>query len=267
MALNESVIGVKNSDPCSVSPAVQALLDCLTKLDEFVKATPAVTQEVRYGNPAFRDWYDKMKDAAPELVYNIVGDDLGEATIEILPYLLDSFGNRTRIDYGTGHETAFVCFLYCLFCLGVLKEDDCKATVIKVFHAYLALMRDIQTTYWLEPAGSHGVWGLDEYHFFPFLWGAAQLRGHDLVRPGSVSNDEVLEVYAHDYLYLDAVQFVRKVKKGPLHETSPLLYDITAVPNWVKVNQGLFKMYQVEVLSKLPIMQHSLWGSLMPFPG
>lgn len=148
MALNESVIGVKNSDPCSVSPAVQALLDCLTKLDEFVKATPAVTQEVRYGNPAFRDWYDKMKDAAPELVYNIVGDDLGEATIEILPYLLDSFGNRTRIDYGTGHETAFVCFLYCLFCLGVLKEDDCKATVIKVFHAYLALMRDIQTTYW-----------------------------------------------------------------------------------------------------------------------
>lgn len=79
------------------------------------------------------------------------------------------------------------------------------------------------------------MWGLDEYHFFPFLWGAAQLRGHDLVRPGSVSNDEVLEVYAHDYLYLDAVQFVRKVKKGPLHETSPLLYDITAVPNWVKV--------------------------------
>lgn len=35
----------------------------------------------------------------------------------------------------------------------------------------------------------------------------------------------------------------------------------------LQVNQGLFKMYQVEVLSKMPIMQHSLWGSLMPFPG
>ena len=80
------------------------------------------------------------------------------------------------------------------------------------------------------------MWGLDEYHFFPFLWGAAQLRGHDVVHPKSISNDEVLEVYAEDYMYLDAVRFVRKVKKGPLHETSPMLYDITAVPHWAKVS-------------------------------
>ena len=183
--------------------------------------------------------------------------------MELAPYLIESFGNPTRIDYGTGHETNFMAFLYCLACLGLVEREDRVGLVLDVLVAYLALVRRIQTTYWLEPAGRAGVWGLDDYHFLSFLFGAAQLVDHPVIRPSSIHVDDLVKEFAGEFMYLDNVAFVKRVKKGPLGETSPMLNDISAVPSWSKINSGLMKMYQAEVLGKFPIMQHFLFGSVL----
>lgn len=59
--------------------------------------------------------------------------ELAAAAAELSPYWVDSFGNATRIDYGTGHETTFAALLFCLASLGVVGEADAAALVNVVF--------------------------------------------------------------------------------------------------------------------------------------
>jgi hypothetical protein len=71
----------------------------------------------------------------------------------------------------------------CLVKLGAVQKEDYAFLVLGVFWRYILVMRYLQSTYWLEPAGSHGVWGLDDYQFLPFLWGAGQLKGESHHQP------------------------------------------------------------------------------------
>lgn len=71
-----------------------------------------------------------------------------------------------------------------------------------------------------------------------------------------------MEELSKDYLYFECISFINRVKcKASLAWHSPMLNDISGVKTWLKVNQGMMKMFRAEVLDKLPIMQHFLVGS------
>lgn len=63
----------------------------------------------------------------------ILPENLHNTAIEVSVYFRECWGNQTRIDYGTGHETCFVAWLYCLSRIGFLKQEDHQAIVLRVF--------------------------------------------------------------------------------------------------------------------------------------
>lgn len=255
-ALVEAVKGKTewNDDcPSSLEFFASLLQELDESLDSFNLKQPSNS---RFGNPLFREWY--ASQALPEIKATTK-----EHSQEFCEYLCLSFGNLLRLDYGTGHELNFIASLFCLSReLGEFGLAEQSCFVLLLFRKYTLLMHKILRQFLLEPAGSHGVWGLDDFHFLPYLFGASQLTGHSFLRPKSICNQDCIELYKEKNFYLLMISILHETKQHSLAWNSPMLYDLTILSSWEKVVKGLEKMYKSEVLGKLPIMQHFYFGSI-----
>ncbi|KAJ8518454.1 hypothetical protein ONZ45_g4469 [Pleurotus djamor] len=223
-----------------------------------------------------------MAQEADAVLSNMLGSEHAPALSQVKPYFLTSFGSFTRMDYGTGHEAAFGMFLCCLALIRFYQPEvsEERELVLNVFVRYLRLCWRLQDVYRLEPAGSHGVWGLDDSSFLGYIFGSGQLRGEHLdflrslysLRIDPVPKDQAdipVSAVLHTplpptNLYFMSITRIHEVKNGPFHEHSSQLYAIaTGVPNWRKVNSGLFKMYEAEVLAKRVVVQHIPLGGIL----
>lgn len=218
----------------------------------------------RYGNKSFRTLMEKVSE----------GVKLNNLFLRKM--FLNSFGDPTRIDYGTGHELSFLIFINCL--IKSLPFEEINYSWIGGFligQEYLNLVRKIQCKYSLEPAGSHGVWGLDDHQFIPFLLGSSQLIGIEKDMRGIISPAEMIKIQnfsnpliRKEYLYPNSLYHIHllKTRSNPslqFYHHSPLLYDISGVESWQKIHEGLRRMYEKEVLGKFPVVQHLLFDDEM----
>ncbi|KAI6130811.1 hypothetical protein EV401DRAFT_1851020 [Pisolithus croceorrhizus] len=163
------------------------------------------------------------------------------------------------VDYGSGMELYFLCWL------GARRhivQAGFPGLVVEIRHRrYIQAIPLLQSAYWLEPAGSHGAWGLDDFHFLSFLFGSARLRGNEYPCPKAIEVHEL----ANDYTYSDLSILSVSIPITSLPWHSTMADDIPTVKTRRMVNAGMIRMYKAEVLGKLPVVHYIPFGSILPY--
>ncbi|EPY30825.1 peptidylprolyl isomerase [Angomonas deanei] len=94
--------------------------------------------------------------------------------------------------------------------LSQLRKQFCHF----VFFQYIHFMRVLQKHYSLEPAGSHGVWGLDDYHHLPYILGASQLVGPtQTLQTKDICDKEKVYQNASNYYYFEMIEWILETKR------------------------------------------------------
>jgi len=136
LQLNQAVVGISVSSVSVETPsALSRFIQALERMHSWIADIPPTKQERRFGNKSFRSWLDRVALYAQELLGPVIGPELERkgALVELVPYFLSSFGDKTRIDYGSGHELTFVALICCLVKLGVFSKEDFSRVVLKLF--------------------------------------------------------------------------------------------------------------------------------------
>lgn len=231
----------------------------LFKIKQIVISTPLSEAKGRYANPAMVNVIEEIE----KLTNN--------------NYLKNSFGNKIRMDFGTGHELNFLCFLYSCFkncqpeekneiknlnngnaesiinnssssvdTISDHNSDPCDIKSVDQISAilteYFSIIRLYVSKFNVEAAGSRGCWSIDDYLLLPYLFGSAE-NFNDPRRIDCIANGMFREAFNNNH--------------------SVMLKDLCKL-YWPAINVGMYKMYVEEVLGRYVVTQHFIYSTCLP---
>uniref|UniRef100_A0A6P7GK40 Serine/threonine-protein phosphatase 2A activator n=1 Tax=Diabrotica virgifera virgifera TaxID=50390 RepID=A0A6P7GK40_DIAVI len=226
--LNDAIKG-KSIEQASanVSTEIDKICELLDIIGIWMEECPTVEHWEEKCNPAFRDWYERVKNQAIILLQTVIPEPLHRAIPELMIYFVEGFGGSINVEYGTIHELSFLLFLCSLFKIGYLKTSDISAVATKVF------LR-------------------------------AQVQNFDtvLLSPSSFLKEAIVNRYSSKYMFFNCIEHINTRKSGPFAEHSNQLWNASGLSSWATVNSSLIRMYRETVLSKFNLVQHINFGSI-----
>lgn len=189
----------------------------LNKVREIIETTPLSDKKGRYANPAVVEVLEKI---------TLLSDN---------SHFTNSFGNKIRMDFGTGHELNFLCYLYS-------QKDLDLSDLLSSLQEYFRIIRMFVKKFNIEPAGSRGCWSIDDYLLLPYLFGSSQNF-----------NSKYKTNLILDGLFYEAQANNNSMK-----------LKLMCNKSWVDINIELLTFYDQEVLNKSVVTQHFIFSGILP---
>ena len=113
--LQQSVVSKKISDTPKLG-IFSVFDEYFASVQKDLDDSPPVEGKNRFGNIAFKTFYDKVNISNEQFLMKMLKSFNLESdfAIDLREYLKEAYGDRSRVDYGTGHELNFMIFLFCL---------------------------------------------------------------------------------------------------------------------------------------------------------
>lgn len=257
--LETLIFSVKSTPRVQKTPKNKIILKILDIFHKILNVMNEieVSHERTFGDKSFQVWLEKIEKMKDDLFSGVINNE------EAIYYFLNSFGNSSRVDFGTGHELNFLAFVVCLFKLGVVNEGDSQDIVFCLFWEYWNCFISLQNKFHLPPAGSNGSWGVDDYVILPFVFGSSQLIGNKIITPNNIIDKNLSTIHKDEYSYCKWIAYLYDSKKGNLEINSRVLYSLSSISDFQKIYNGMINLFYGEVMNKYVIFQQFKFGKLL----